>query len=222
MEQLLLRIFSTLTLICILSSAALAQDTKPATKDTVKAEINTGFQLYIDYGKLITVPTDFETKLEGGFAYRFKNRLSPNLQIGSAKLQPAQAIQNGEYTVEGQYFRVGLDYLLPIDNENLLYIGAKYGASRYEEAGHYMIASDLWDTYENSFSRTGLKANWLEIIIGSEKQLSPVFIAGGYFTLRALLSRDEFEPIDTYAIPGYGRAFDNTTPALNFYIALNL
>ncbi|MBL6446781.1 hypothetical protein JMN32_10690 [Fulvivirga sp. 29W222] len=217
MKPLLQHIFNIL-LLSLFCQIAVAQ----ADADTTALEIKAGPGIYIDYGKLLTIPTDFETKFEAGLSFRLKNRLSPNVQAGMGKLEPGGAINNGTYLAEGWYGRIGINYLVPLNNKSMLYAGAKYSMSRFDESGSYEIGSNLWDNYKDGFSREGLQADWFEVILGSETMLDDHWSAGGYFSLRILNQRDEFSPIDTYAIPGYGRAFDKTTPAVNVYIRFSL
>ena len=187
--------------------------------DSVVYSINTGLEIYIDYGKLATLLTDFETKLEVGVSVQLANRLSPNLQVGYGSLQPNSAFENGVYESTGYYGRFGVNYLLPFDNVNSFFLGLKYALSFYEDEGTYEISSDIFDTYRVSFGEADLTADWFEIILGSEKQLKTKnLVAGGQFALRILNNRSRFNPVDTYAIPGYGRAFDQTVPALNVYL----
>lgn len=232
MKPLLQHIFSILllSLLCQVSFAQADVDEDAGTAtDTLVIEVDAGPSIYIDYGKLLTIPTDFETKFEAGLSFRFKNRLSPNIQVGMGKLEPGGAINNGTYLSEGWYGRIGINYLMPIDNKSMLYAGVKYGMSMFDESGTYEIGSDLWDNYKDGFSYEGLQADWFEVILGSETKLDNHWSIGGYFSLRILNKRDKpspvnttLTPIDTYAIPGYGRAFDNTTPAVNVYIRFSL
>lgn len=203
------------------------------SQDTTAVTVDEGLSLYIDYGKLLTLPFNFETKAEAGIAYRLKNRFSPNLQVGMAMVDPSAAFENGTFTAEGQYARVGLNYIIPLDGINMLYIGGKYAVAMYEESGTYEIGSSLWQNRAESYSRKDLQADWFEFVIGSEKRLKKSsgepksdkskqensnWSLGGYFSLRIINSREKFEPIDTYAIPGYGRTFDRTVPVLNLYV----
>ncbi|MEX2336793.1 MAG: DUF6048 family protein [Fulvivirga sp.] len=222
MKQLLQYIFS-ITLVMFACQAH-----SQGTTDTTKViRVESGLTLYVDYGKLLTLPSNFETKAEAGISYVMKNRFSPNIQVGMAILEPSGAFENGVYKAEGMYARVGIDYLIPFDPVNTLYIGAKYAQARFEENGSYEIGSNLWPDKTENYSRGELEAAWYEVIIGSEKKFTKQsdsesimtnWSIGGYFSLRVMNSREEFDPIDTYAIPGYGRAFDNTAPAVNVYI----
>ena len=210
----LLRFISSLPLCCCFLFAQAQENT-----DSTTFVINTGLELYVDYGKLATLPSDFESKLEVGIAVQLVNRLSPNFQVGYGSLQPNSAFENGVYQSTGYYGRFGINYLLPFDNINSFFFGLKYGLSFYEDEGSYEISSDIFDTYRVSFGEEDLSADWFEIILGSEKQTKIKNLSiGGQFAFRIINNRSNFTPVDTYAIPGYGRTFDQTVPALNLYL----
>lgn len=196
-----------------------AQVQEEDVSDSLKLTVKSGLQIYIDYGKILTLFTDFESKFEVGAAYQLKNKFSPNIQIGFSTLEPGPAFENGEYTSEGTYARVGLDYTIPFDASSLFYVGVKFGLSSYSESGSYTITTDIWPDFTRTFENDDLSANWYELIIGSEKKFKKGnWKVGGYFALRVLGNRDEFFPIDTFSIPGYGRTLDDTVPVLNLYL----
>ena len=188
-------------------------------QDSTKVSIKGGLQVYVDYGKLLTQPVDFESKLEFGLAYQLRSRFQPNFQYGIATITPEDAIVNGSYEVSGSYWRAGLNYLLPLDNSSFLYAGLKYAQSQFEDAGNYQIESDLWPTYTGSFQRSDLSATWYEIILGSERLLrNGHILLGGQTGIRLLADRSEEAFIDIYSIPGYGYSSDKASPFVNLYI----
>lgn len=210
MKQKLLFIFSLFLLINFSSSYA---------QDSTRHKVNPGPQIFLDYGKLLTLASDFEQKYEVGVAYQLKMGLQPNFSYGIATIKPDAAIENGDYTSEGTYWRAGLNYLIPLDATNSLFIGVKYGQSQFDDKGSYKIESELWDTYSGSIDRSGFEADWFEAVLGSEKSLgNGHIILGGQTGVRFINERDKAEFIDIYTIPGYGLTSDKSTPFLNLYI----
>lgn len=220
MKRLLPYFFSAGLVLLSLASFAQTDSTAVGKKpDSLKLPVHSGLQLQLDYGKIITLFTDFESKFEMGIAYQLNNRFSPNAQFGFSTLSPGPAFENGDYTSEGTYGRIGLNYTLPFDPTNLFYVGLKYGFSSYSEEGTYTITTDIWPDVVEAFDNPDLSATWYEVIIGSEKKMGDGhWRMGGSFALRILGSHDELTPIDTFSIPGYGRALDNTTPVFNLYV----
>jgi hypothetical protein len=188
-----------------------------------------GIEIYIDYGKLLTLPSEFESKMEGGLSVRFFNRFLFALEYGMAVLDPLKAYENAVYyTVEGQYYRLGLDYHIPVDKKNFLYMGARYGISNFEDRGLLNIVNGVWEDYALEFGDAGMTASWYELILGSETQLTigkeegAIFIQrlylGWTFRFRIQGAFENREQPRVYTIPGYGRTFDKTIPALNLYL----
>jgi hypothetical protein len=194
-----------------------------AQEDSVSTGSPPRLFLSIDYGKIATLPTNFETKIEGGLGFRVGKHLMPVIYSGTSTLQPDNAIVNGTYQSKGWYFRAGLEYIFSLDLRNNLIFGARYGQSFFNEELTYVIESELFDNLTGSAERYDLGAAWTEVVVGSEMQLGEgPFFVGGYFTFRILVNRDEFEPFDTERIPGYGRTVDKTVPALQLYLKLAL
>ncbi|MCA6073656.1 DUF6048 family protein [Fulvivirga sedimenti] len=177
----------------------------------------------VDYGKLATLPTDFEDKLEAGIGIRIGKHITPVLYAGKSTLLPGSVIENGQYSSEGWYIRTGIEYYASLDGKNNLLMGLRYGYTVFSESASYVISSPLFEDVTGFVERTDLSANWAEVVLGSEMRLGDSkFYLGGYLTLRVLINREEFDPIDTYSIPGYGRTFDKTIPALQLYLKFAL
>ena len=188
-----------------------------------------GVELAIDYGKLLTLWTKFESKLEGGLNIRFKERIVLASEFGYAELDPLKAYDNAlYYTVRGPYARLGLDYYTSYDPKSFYYFGLRYGMSVFEDEGKFLIDSDFWEDYGEEFGSTDITAAWWEIVVGTETYLnflkkdpnSPKsrLLLGWKFRLRVLSDFENREEPTIYAIPGYGRTFDKTVPVLNLYV----
>jgi hypothetical protein len=179
--------------------------------------------IMVDYGKLATLPTDFEDKLEGGIGIRIGKHFTPVLYVGSSTLSPGSVIENGRYSSEGWYIRSGIEYYKSLDGKNNLLLGLRYGYTMFSESATYIISSPIFEDVTGFVERSDLSASWAEVVLGSEMRLGEgKFYVGGYFTLRVLINREEFDPIDTYSIPGYGRTFDKSIPALQLYLKFAL
>lgn len=204
----------SLLLLSVLSFSAFAQQ----ASDSIPTKTS-GVEFHFDYGKLITLAADFESKWSAGVGYRYKNKVMLTLKAGIALLEPNNAYENGTYRSEGQYGTVSLNYLITVKAGNFLYVGAGFGKSLYEDTYSYTIENSIWPATSETQTRPGLQAEWAFINIGSEKKLKiKGLYLGGVLSIRKLLDYPSFDPIDTYAIPGYGRTSDNTVPALNVYI----
>jgi hypothetical protein len=203
------------------------QDTIIAEVDTLRtrffqnnrsASFISGIELGIDYLKLGSLIFDFESKYEGNAGIIFKKQYRLSLEGGKSILKPARAFQNAEYVTEGVYGRLGLDFIIPFDTINSIFIGIKYGMAQFADEAIFEIENALGFKETITYSRDNLSANWYEVVFGSETAIRRNLFVGGILRLRILGNADRFDPIDIYSIPGYGRAFDKTIPAFNLFL----
>ncbi len=192
-------------------------------------KVLSGIEVALDYGKLLTLWTKFESKYEMGINLRFYERFVLATEIGFSELNPLKAYDNAlYYTVKGSYARLGVDYYTSYDPKSFYYAGLRYGMSLFEDEGLFLIDSEYWEDFEEGFGSTGITASWVEIVLGTEtflklgknKTESPKskLLLGWKFRLRILADfENRIEP-RIYSIPGYGRTFDNVVPAINFYV----
>jgi hypothetical protein len=192
-------------------------------QDSLKTESRPRFYILLDYGKVLTLPVNYETKIEGALGLRVTRNFYLVGHLGHGSITPNNAIENGTYTSSGLYYRAGFDYYFSIDKINSISLGARYGSSSFEEDLSYNISSELFEDIQQQITRSDINAQWVELNVGSEAHLgNGPFYLGGYLNLRILVDRDEFDPTDTYTIPGYGRTFDKTIPALQLYLKVAL
>lgn len=194
-----------------------------------KKKFISGLELAIDYGKLMTLWTQFESKYEAGINVRFFERVVLAGEVGYDELNPLKAYDNAVYyTVTGSYARIGLDYYTSYNPKSFYYGGVRYGMSMFEDEGVFLIDSEYWEDYEDGFGSTDITASWGEIILGTETYLklgkknpedpTSKLLLGWKFRLRILMDFENREEPRIYSIPGYGRTFDKSVPAVNFYI----
>jgi len=179
--------------------------------------------ILLDYGKLLTYPLDFETKYEGGIELLFLERFALIGEFGTALLEPEEAYTNSIYESSGTYYRVGLGYVGPKDPEHNIGFYLRYGSATFDESIRVLIDSPtgVQDDPEVNFERTSLTANWWELALYTDKKLfknSELLWIGLNLRFRILQSYDRQDVVDVYSIPGYGRSFDKTIPAANFFL----
>ncbi|WP_436516732.1 DUF6048 family protein [Ekhidna sp. To15] len=211
-KHLLLFIFSL-----IVSLGCFAQ-TEEADSVVVKRTVSPS--LYLDYGKLFTIPTNFETKYEGGVELLFLQKFPVIIEVGQAKLSPEGAYSNGIYESEGFYYRIGTGYYSQFLAKNKIGISLRYASSSFSENGRIFIESPsgTQNDFIQNIVREDLKATWYEVVVYSDQKLTDLFTIGVNLRLRILAEYDEQSPVDVYSIPGYGRSFDKTIPAANFFL----
>lgn len=185
----------------------------------VKAPIFSGVEIGVDYLKFLSLLFDFETKYEGHLGLIFRNRYIILLEAGQGILNPEKAYKNDDYyESKGTYGRFGIGYILISDDKSNLIAGVNYGHSKFKEVIGIHIENPYGFSYEDQIIRNNLFGQWYEFTLATESIIFKSFYAGAMFRFRILRKNNEIEPFEVYSIPGYGRAFDKTIPALNLYI----
>ena len=193
----------------------------PVISDTVATDTSRfikNLEFSLDYGKLATLPFKFEKKAQAGAGIYFRNNFGLAVEAGYGKLIPETAYRNADYQVEGIYGLAGFNYMYEYNPGTRLYLGARYAMSRFSDRADFTILNPLWEDYNGSFERSGLSAKWAELIFGSESSWKRNLFLGFTVRFRIMISYPQFNDVDLYAVPGYGRAADKTTPAFNLYL----
>ncbi|MDP4679895.1 MAG: DUF6048 family protein [Cyclobacteriaceae bacterium] len=185
------------------------------------------FALLLDYGKVLGYLTGFEKKNEIGISLNIKKSFVVMAEVGFSTLNPNDSYINADYEVKGNYFRMGGGVTKKIKAKNNISFSVLYASAKFDDVGIASVssASGIFDNYEKTFTTQGLSASWYEFVMGSESRIRPKDInekpklyLGFYFRLRVIGKYDVQQPFDVFTIPGYGRTFDKTVPALNLYL----
>lgn len=213
-----------LVLLILLSFQVKAQDSVAVVDDQIDIELAKPFlsvvAISVDYGKLAGQLLNTESKYEFGGQVEFKDKIILIGEYGWSTLSPNGAYQNTEYESEGNYFRIGLGYKIDFKAKNNIYFSVRYAEADFRDMGTIDItsASGLYDDLLEPFVRDNLSARWFEVVMSSETKLWKGLYAGFHLRLRIMDEYDKQEPLDVYTIPGYGRTFDKTIPAVNLYL----
>ncbi len=215
----------------------ISQDTIP--KDSVLAPLEIpkepaqpfSMSFVIDYGKPAVSLISDETRYEGGINLAFFDHYIIVAEYGYASLHPKNALQNGNYYSEGNYFRIGGGYMNKIDAKSNLGFSVRYGQSDFTDNGEVFVesASGIQEGYETTFGPRKSEGRWIELVITSESRvifnkdepdakINHLFSFGFHARLRFLSSYDRYPIYDTYTIPGYGRTVNNPNPAVNLFL----
>ncbi len=180
--------------------------------------IDNGVDITVDYLKLGSFLLDVETKFEGEIGLLVKRHYRVSLAYGYAELKPDSVYNNGIHEAEGTYLRVGLDYLLNINPQNNLLLGLRYGQSEYDDFVSGGISNSTFGNTPFEVRRQGLTASWFELSLSSETKVLTNFYLGGRLRVKVLKDFDKPDNINPYSLPGYGRHFDKSIPAVNLYL----
>lgn len=198
----------------------------PDTTATQTSKTRFSVLIGADYGKLVTTVVGLENKYEFNLGVQFANKLRLTADYGFGDLAPPNAIENGTYNSTGNYYRAGLDYIFTIGPKVYLSLGGMYASSSFKDEGTVLIESEIWPSLKESFVREDFTANWVEFVLTTEATI--VNKNSGFFNnlywglklrLRFLIERPQPVNFDVYAIPGYGRTWNDIVPAANLFIA---
>src|SRR5690606_34021939 len=97
--------------------------------------------IYLDYGKLLTIPTEVETKYEGGIELLLLEKYPIIAEMGAATLSPKGAYSNGTYESKGTHYRFGAGYVSKLNPKNSISISFRYAMASFDEDGRIFIES---------------------------------------------------------------------------------
>jgi hypothetical protein len=218
-----------LAAILLLDQNSFGQETQIEIDQTKKTDI-IGIGISFDYLKLHTLLLDDREKWEVAFNISVKNKINLIAEAGIATLMPEDAFKNANYTIDGNYGRFGLDYILQVNADNHFMLGLRYSVSNYNESILYTSENPIFDAQTGSIERNNLSANWLEFVVTSEKRINKIFKSpikdflhlGFKVRIKSNLSYTKFEFADTQQLPGYGLTNTKINPEINLYLKIRL
>ncbi len=207
------------------SALFVEEDAKPLkVKDTTDYPFLTELHLLLDYGKLLTLAAPFESKVEAGVQAVIENRYVAGLQYGYASINPSDAYRNSAYNATGTYIKPGVFYQLEINPKNKFLLGVQYGMASFDDSGTTLIesGSGLFEPYQRSYARTGLKGSWWELSMQSEGNFRGNIWLGFRVSYRHLIRNDNPGDPDVLVVPGYGKTVGSGVPAVNLFLKYKL
>jgi hypothetical protein len=218
-----------LAAILLFEQNSFAQETETGDDQTKKTKV-IGVGLSFDYLKLHTLLLDDAEKWEVALNLSIKNKINLIAEVGIATLMPEDAFKNADYTVDGNYGRFGLDYILQINADNHFMVGLRYSLSNYNESILYTSANPIFEDQIGNIQRSNLSANWLEFVVTSEKRINRIFKSpindflrlGFKVRLKSNLNYSKFKFANTQLLPGYGLTNTKLNPEINLYIKIRL
>jgi len=129
-----------------------------------------------------------------------------------------------EYSLQGNYYRLGLDYNLIGEQwrDNRIFVGGRYGWTNFNESMRVDVEDEIWGENIISGNNESIFGRWFEGVVGLKVDLFYNLLAG--FTLRhkfrkRVTGQNEVRSFD---IPGFGFNDQNAAWALNYYVFIKL
>ncbi len=159
-----------------------------------------------------------------------KYKFFPTLEAGYNSIDNTSKTFNDEgestyahhYTLEGTYWRVGLNYNMlkykhRIDR-NIFFIGIRYGNSSFTQEANNIQFKNEWGLYEMTVPKMDLTAHWAEFIIGLRGEIFKNFYMGYSIRIKTLISQTDDKGYTPYYIPGYGKGHQNIHPGMSYSV----
>ena len=130
----------------------------------------------------------------------------------------------GVYDNSGTYWRVGPDvnFLLKDPDRNLVFIGFRYGRSKFSETYNISTADSLWGPINGIYQHTDVPARWLELTGGLKVRIWKFIWMGYTGRFNFALKTGPTPTMLPHDIPGFGNTSKKTTWGFNYYIMMRI
>lgn len=137
----------------------------------------------------------------------WRGNFFPTIEIGSQKYDDAK--DNFHYLNKGLYGRLGLDVNIlkfeSLTDYDLLFIGTRYGYSRFKHSADEIKIPGYWGDLVTSFPEKNMNAHWAEVVFGMKGELFSNFFIGWSVRAKFILSKTKDPNMPPYVIPGIGK-----------------
>ena len=167
-----------------------------------------GFTLSVDgYGPVAMMVSDYGT-LEGALRLNLKNTFFPIIEAGIGKCSKEDFNTKVSYKTNAPFIRVGIDFNMLKDKfqSNRLYLGARYGLSKfkYDMTGP-ALTDPIWGGSQSfSLKDIDCTSHWAELVFGVEVRILRNFHMGWAVRYKMEISSTKHDAAKPNCIPGYG------------------
>ena len=158
--------------------------------------------------------------------YELRNDLFLVTEFGTETTKLNKTLYN--YYSSGGYTRLGIDYNFmrhaDVTSHDKMFLGLRYGfTTYYHQADHIIVADDSWGNYTGSHvDKKWLTGHWAEAALGMRTQLFGNFYLGWSVRLCVLLHVQNDPVMVPYSIPGFGKAWNNTSIGFNYSLSYKI
>ncbi len=129
------------------------------------------------------------------------------------------------YSSDGYYFRLGLDYnflgkKIAVNQYEMVFGGFRYGYASYSHsASNIYVPDNYWgDVTLPALEPVTLFAHWFEITGGIRGELFKNCFIGWSFRARLMIYQHNDEVMYPYFVPGFGQGDRKSAIGFNYYI----
>ena len=173
-----------------------------------------GFTLSGDiFGPIQKFVSDYGV-FEGALRINFKNKFFPIVEAGYAVCETTNEDTQVSYNTKAPYLRAGLDINMLKNKwqDNRLYLGARYGISKFNYDISGPAQTDLVWGGSNPFNYKDISttAHWIELVAGVQVKIWRNFHMGWSVRYKQELHIGQPSYAKPYYIPGYGTTTDTS------------
>lgn len=146
--------------------------------------------------------------LEGALRLNLLNTYFPVFEAGLARYDKTDENTDIRYATTAPFARIGVDVNM-LNNkwqDNRLYVGARYGISKFDfDIAGPAVADPIWGGSETfNYEGISITSQWIELVVGVEVSLWRNLHMGWSVRYKQRLSTSSSRYADPYYIPGYG------------------
>jgi len=153
--------------------------------------------------------------IEGAIRLNLKNTYFPIVELGLSSCETLDSNTDIKYTTTAPYGRIGFDinFLKNKFQENRLFVGLRYGFSKYQYDYEGPEVSDpIWNgEYSLNIKDVEATSHWGEIVMGVQVKIWRNLHMGWSLRLKKELSTSGNKSSKPYYIPGYGSTSSGTS-----------
>jgi hypothetical protein len=174
--------------------------------------------LYFDPGRMVyTISADYEIKQD---IYPVIDLGYQHVKIGSDKF---------DYISSGMFARIGTDvnllnYDKQVDVYEMLYIGGRYGFSRFhQQAEDISVPDEYWGDFGGGKIETHpLNTHWISLVAGMRAEVLRNFFMGWSVFMNLRFYQSGAQGMDPYNVPGFGNGANRVTVTFNYAISYRI
>ena len=168
-----------------------------------------GFTVSADlFGPIQYLMSDYGN-IEGAIRLNLKNTYFPIVELGLSSCETIDSNTDIKYTTTAPYGRIGFDVNLLKNKfqENRLFVGLRYGISKYKYDYEGPVVSDpIWNgEYNLNIKDVNATSHWGEIVMGVQVKIWRNLHMGWSLRLKKDFSTTGNNNSKPYYIPGYGK-----------------
>lgn len=206
---------------CIIPVVAQQQDTV-VVDSTARKFIPTGVRVGYD---LLTLGKTYITNDFAGWEvaadvdfYRYY------LVAEYGKWGVTDLLDNGLYTNDGTYFRVGVDinFLFKDPDKNMFFIGGRFARSSFSDEVHYSYDTPEFASNVFAVANPHVIGTWVELTSGLKVKIWKFLWLGATGRFKFGLDLDGNGHLTSFDVPGYGRNFKPSWWGFNYYVLVRI